>query len=44
MAAATFKVRCLRVIREVQATREPVVITKRGAPVGPSDACGFGEG
>jgi prevent-host-death family protein len=33
MAAATFKVRCLRVIREVQATREPVVITKRGAPV-----------
>lgn len=33
IAAGTFKARCLKVIREVQATGEPVVITKRGAPM-----------
>ena len=33
MAAGTFKARCLRVIKEVQSTGEPVVITKRGTPV-----------
>jgi len=33
IAAGAFKVRCLSVIKEVQATGEPVVITKRGAPV-----------
>lgn len=31
IAAGAFKARCLKVIREVQATGEPVVITKRGA-------------
>jgi prevent-host-death family protein len=33
IAAGVFKARCLKVIREVQATGEPVVITKRGAPM-----------
>jgi prevent-host-death family protein len=33
IAAGAFKARCLKVIREVQATGEPVVITKRGAPM-----------
>lgn len=33
IAAGTFKARCLRVITEVHATGEHVVITKRGAPV-----------
>jgi prevent-host-death family protein len=33
IAAGAFKARCLSVIKEVQATGEPVVITKRGAPV-----------
>lgn len=33
MTTGEFKARCLRVIEEVQATGEPVVITKRGAPV-----------
>jgi prevent-host-death family protein len=33
MAAGTFKARCLKVIKEVQATGEPIVITKRGSPV-----------
>jgi prevent-host-death family protein len=33
MAAGLFKARCLSVMNEVQATREPVVITKRGKPV-----------
>jgi prevent-host-death family protein len=33
MAAGTFKAHCLTVIKQVQATGEPVVVTKRGAPV-----------
>jgi prevent-host-death family protein len=31
--AGEFQERCLKVIREVQATGQPVVITRRGAPV-----------
>jgi hypothetical protein len=31
--AGEFQARCPKVIREVQATGEPVVITKRGEPV-----------
>lgn len=33
MPAGAFKAHCLTVMREVQATGEPLVITKRGAPV-----------
>jgi prevent-host-death family protein len=33
MAAGEFKVHCLRVMDEVQAKRQAVVITKRGKPV-----------
>ena len=33
MGAGEFKMRCLRVMDQVQKTREPVVITKRGKPV-----------
>ncbi len=33
MRAAEFKARCLKVMDEVRATREPVVITKKGRPV-----------
>ena len=33
MAAGEFKARCLRVMDEVERTRRPVVITKRGRPV-----------
>ena len=33
MAAGEFKAHCLAVMDEVAATREPVVITKRGKPV-----------
>jgi prevent-host-death family protein len=33
MPAAVFKARCLTVMKEVDATREPVVITRRGKPV-----------
>jgi prevent-host-death family protein len=32
-AAGDFKARCLAVMEEVCATREPVLITKRGRPV-----------
>ena len=41
MPAGQFKARCLKVMDDVQATREPVVITKNGRPVAklvPSDA------
>jgi prevent-host-death family protein len=31
--AGEFKARCLKLMDEVQATRRPVVITKRGKPV-----------
>jgi prevent-host-death family protein len=33
MAAGVFKTRCLAVMDEVQAKRQPVLITKRGKPV-----------
>ncbi|HTM89286.1 MAG TPA: type II toxin-antitoxin system Phd/YefM family antitoxin [Terriglobales bacterium] len=33
MPAAQFKARCLKVMDEVQNTREPVTITKKGKPV-----------
>ncbi len=44
MPAGQFKAKCLKVMDDVQSTREPVVITKKGRPVaklvpaeGPSD-------
>jgi prevent-host-death family protein len=33
MAAGQFKARCLKVMDQVRATREPVTITKKGRPV-----------
>ncbi len=33
IAAGQFKARCLRLMDEVRATREPVLITKKGRPV-----------
>ncbi len=33
MPAAEFKARCLKVMEEVRATRETVIITKKGRPV-----------
>jgi len=33
MQAGEFKARCLKVMDQVQATREPVIITKRGRAV-----------
>jgi len=33
MRAGEFKARCLKVMDQVQRTREPLVITKRGRPV-----------
>jgi prevent-host-death family protein len=33
MPAGEFKARCLKVMEQVRATREPVEITKRGRPV-----------
>jgi prevent-host-death family protein len=33
MAAGEFKAKCLSVMDQVQKTREPVLITKRGKPV-----------
>jgi prevent-host-death family protein len=33
IAAAKFKAHCLRVMDDVQATRETVIITKKGRPV-----------
>jgi len=33
MRASAFKARCLAVMRDVQATGEPVIVTKRGTPV-----------
>jgi prevent-host-death family protein len=33
MRASTFKARCLAVMKDVQATGEPVLVTKRGIPV-----------
>ena len=33
MPAGVFKAHCLTVMKQVQATGEPVIVTKRGAPV-----------
>jgi prevent-host-death family protein len=33
IAAGEFKARCLTLMDDVQSTREPLVITKRGKPV-----------
>jgi prevent-host-death family protein len=33
IAAGTFKTKCLAIMDEVQAKREPVVVTKHGRPV-----------
>jgi prevent-host-death family protein len=33
MRASVFKAKCLTVMNEVQATGEPVIVTKRGKPV-----------
>jgi prevent-host-death family protein len=33
MPAGQFKARCLKVMDDVQSSREPVVITKKGRPV-----------
>lgn len=33
IAAGNFKARCLRLMDEVQSTREPLLITKKGKPV-----------
>ena len=33
MRASAFKARCLTVMKDVQATGEPVIVTKRGSPV-----------
>ena len=33
MPASAFKARCLSVMDDVQATGEPVIVTKRGKPV-----------
>jgi prevent-host-death family protein len=33
MRASTFKARCLSVMDKIQATGEPVIVTKRGKPV-----------
>jgi prevent-host-death family protein len=33
MRAGEFKARCLKVMDQVRATREPVIVTKRGRPV-----------
>jgi len=31
--ASVFKARCLKIMSEIQSTGEPVIVTKRGAPV-----------
>ncbi len=33
MRASAFKARCLSVMNDIQATGEPVIVTKRGTPV-----------
>jgi prevent-host-death family protein len=45
MPAGEFKMRCLKIMDQVQKTREPLVITKRGKPVAklvPVDNSGSG--
>lgn len=52
MKAAEFKAKCLRVMAEVEATGEEVVITRRGKPIArllpaipvPAPRVGFGAG
>ena len=44
MAAGLFKARCLSVMKDVQATGEPVIVTKRGAPVVKVVPVAAGEG
>ena len=52
MTASEFKARCLKIMDDVQATREPVLVTKRGKPVvkiicaepRPDDIFGFMSG
>jgi prevent-host-death family protein len=52
MAAGAFKAQCLAVMKKIQATGEPVIVTKRGAPVvkvvpvesGKSNIFGFMKG
>jgi prevent-host-death family protein len=53
MAAGKFKAQCLAVMDEVQAKREPVIVTKNGKPVaqlvpmpldGPDPIFGFYKG
>ena len=44
MAVGKFKAQCLSVMKKVQATGEPVVITKRGKPVVKVVAVESGEG
>ena len=52
MAAGEFKAKCLKVMDQVQKTREPVLITKRGKPVAkvvpapeaPDDIFGYMKG
>lgn len=33
MQASVFKAKCLTVMNEIQATGEPVIVTKRGKPI-----------
>ena len=33
MRASVFKAQCLKVMNDIQATGEPVIVTKRGKPV-----------
>lgn len=33
MRASAFKARCLKIMNEIQATGEPVIVTKHGKPV-----------
>ena len=33
IAAGTFKARCLAVMKQVHATGEPIIVTKRGTPI-----------
>jgi prevent-host-death family protein len=33
MRASAFKARCLSIMNDIQATGEPVIVTKRGKPV-----------
>jgi prevent-host-death family protein len=44
IAAGAFKARCQSLVKEVQATGEPVVITKQGAPVVQVALVGSGSG